>query len=249
MKLILTSDTHYGIDGKTHAAHEKFWRRMAKTIEKENVRALIWAGDLASTRQRNLARTIQHAREHVKIPILLVRGNHDWWDGLDPHDDSAYRRQFSLLNQQHQVLFGKYDVVHLEDGPYVIDDVIFCGWDGWYGAPPQTNDARFMFNDVEGCPMHVFMSNRAWRKFDEVMLVDVEKYRAAVAVTHHNPYMEDLAYSDMCANLKFFEMIKEKFDVFCCGHSHKAKDRVEDECRVLNAGAEYNGPKFVLFEV
>lgn len=249
MKLILTSDTHYGMDGKTHGKHDRFWRNVAKTIEAEDVKALIWAGDLASNKQRNLTRTIEHAREHVKVPILLVRGNHDFWDALDPYDDSAYRRHYAILDQQHKILFGKHGVVHLEDGPFVIDDVIFCGWDGWYGGTPNTNDARNMFNDVEGCPMHVFMSNRAWRKFDEVMAVDVEKYRAAVAVSHFNPYCTDRKWADMCANEKFYDMVKEKFDVFCCGHNHQGKDRVEDGCRVLNSGSDYNDPKFILFEV
>ena len=250
MNLILTSDTHYGMDGKTHSKHDKFWRKVAKSIVDNDVKCLVWAGDLSANKQRQLRRTIQHMREHVKIPVVLVRGNHDFWDAWDPRDEGSGNRAWHLLEADHRQLFGEFNISHLEDGPVVIDDVIICGWDGWYGmSNPPTNDERFMFRDYRGAPMHVFLSNRAWKKFDEVLATDVDKYRAAVAVTHFNPYVTDWKWADMCANLKFYDLIKEKFDVFCCGHNHQFKDRVEDGCRVLNSGSDYNNPKFLLFEV
>lgn len=243
MKVLLTSDTHYGMDGKTHGKHDRFWRDVKKTIKAEDVKALVWAGDLSATKQSQLTRTVQHAREHVDIPILLVRGNHDFWD-------YPFNRSFGELQNDHRILFEKYNVYHLEWGPTTVEDVVFCGWDGWYGmSNPPTNDSNFMFRDAEGCPMHVFMSNRAWKQFEDVMSVPVEQYRAAVAVTHFNPYCVDRKWEDMCANLKFYDIVKEKFDVFCCGHNHQRKDRVEDGCRVLNSGSDYNSPKFLTFEV
>lgn len=251
MNLILTSDTHYGMDGKSHSKHERFWRKVRDSIEKNDVKALIWAGDIACTTQRQVRRSIEQMRDHIKIPVAFVRGNHDWWDDLDRKDKHAgERRPYAVLSREHLELFGKHRISHLEDGPLVIEDVVICGWDGWYGnSNPPSNDADRIFRDVEGCPAHVFMSNRAWRKFDEVMSTDIDKYRAAVAVTHFAPYVTDRKWEMMCANLKFYDMIKEKFDVFCCGHNHQAKDRVEDGCRVLNSGSDYNKPQFKLFEV
>lgn len=250
MKFILTSDTHYGMDGKTHSKHEKFWRNIKKEIEANDVKALIWAGDLSANKQRQFSRSIEQARHHIKIPILLVRGNHDFWDAVDAIDKNAYKRSFGLLQNLHAEIFKKYDISHLENGPVVIKDVIIAGWDGWYGiSNPPTNDDVNMFNDHEGCPMHVFMSNRAWKKFEEVLNLDVSNYRKSIAVTHFNPYVTDRKWADMCANNKFYDLIKEKYDVFCCGHNHQFKDRIEDGCRVLNSGSDYNNPKYIVFEV
>lgn len=248
MNLILSSDTHYGMDGKTHAKHEAYWNDVSKTIQKHQVKAFIWAGDLAANKQRNLVRSLEHARQHIDIPILLVRGNHDFWDTPDKYQQSS-RRSFQVLDALHKEAFAKYNIVHLEQGPHVIDDVIFCGWDGWYSVPPNTNDAKNMFRDVNGSPMHVFMSHRASKKFEEVLSIDTDKYRTAVAVTHFNPYCTETKWIDMCANPKFYDMVKEKFDVFCCGHNHQFKYRLEDGCLVLNSGSMYNDPKFILFEI
>lgn len=250
MKLILTSDTHYGLDGKTHSKHHKFWNRVAETIETEDVKVLIWAGDLTCNTQHQLRRTIEQMREHVKIPVALVRGNHDWWDVATRKEKHSGGRHFAMLDAMHRDLFRKNGIYHLEDGPLIVEDVAILGWDGWYGnSAPPSNDERFMFKDVQGCPMHVFMSNRAWKKFDEVLEADLEKYRAAIAVTHFNPYITSVKWQMMCANLKFLDMIKDKFDVFCCGHNHQYRDDIEDGCRILNCGSDYNKPQFKLFEV
>jgi predicted phosphodiesterase len=249
VKAILTSDTHYGMDGKTHAKHDRFWRKVQDEIVSNDVKVLLWAGDLACNKQSQLARTIRHAREYVSIPILLVRGNHDFWDAPSNKDEFSGRRSFQLLDAFHRDLFAQHGIHHLENNPKVIDDVLFCGWDGWYATPPLTNDADNMFRDVNGSPMHAFMSNRAWKAFEAVMDLDVEPYRAAVAVTHFNPYVVDRKWEAMCANLRFYDMVKEKFDVFCCGHNHQKKDRIEDGCKVLNSGSQYNNPQFLTFEV
>jgi len=250
MKVLLTSDTHYGLNGKTHSKHSKFWKKIQKEIETQDIKVLIWAGDVAVNKQRQFKRSIEQAREHVDIPILLVRGNHDFWDVLDRKDEQAGHRGFHRLEYLHQHLFKKYDIHHLERGPKVIDNVLFCGWDGWYGdADPPTNDAYNMFQDVQGCPMHVFMSNRAWQQFDEILAIDLTPYRASVAVTHHNPYVNDKKWEKCCANPKFYDIVKERFDYFCCGHNHQRKDNVEDSCRVLNSGSDYNDPKYLIFEV
>lgn len=248
MKLILASDTHYGLDGKTHGKHDRFWKKVAKCIAENDVKAFLWAGDLACNTQHQLKRSIEQARKHIKIPIALVRGNHDWWD-CPSKQDKHFGRQFHELQVMHRQLFGANDIYHLEDSPMVVEDVIICGWDGWYGVSnPPTKDERFMFRDVQGCPMHVFMSNRAWKKFDEVLETDVSKYRAAIAMTHHNLYTEP-GHENLCANLKFLDMIKAKFDVVCCGHNHQRRDDVEDGLRILNSGSDYNRPEFLLFEV
>lgn len=251
MKLALTSDTHYGI-GNANAKHLRFWNNLASEIEQQDVRALIWAGDIAIDRQRQFLRSMEMARSVLpkELPILLVRGNHDFWDNIDKKDKEANRRSFAMLDRMHQEWFEKLDIHHLEKEPFVLDDVIILGWDGWYGnTNPPTNDERFMFRDIEGCPMHTYMSNRAWNNFEKVLEYPVEGFRKSVAVTHFNPYAGERHNLESCANPKFYDLIKQKVDVFCCGHNHQHKDRIEDGCRVLNCGSDYGQPRYLIFEV
>ena len=45
IRCLLTSDTHFGIDHKTNNKHLKFWKKVAKAINDEDVKVLIWIGD------------------------------------------------------------------------------------------------------------------------------------------------------------------------------------------------------------
>lgn len=249
MKALLTSDTHYGFGHSTTEILYRFWKKVAKTIEKENIDVVIWAGDIATSKQSEFKKAIAQARNIIgpQIPIAFVRGNHDLWDR------GRVIRTFAQLEEEHNEIFSRYDIHHLEQGSMTIDNVGIFGWDGWYGtANPPSNDAYNMFKQVEGVPTHTFLSHRAWIKFEKV-LEDVDllrpHHRAAVAVTHFNPYTIDTRWENMCANLKFYDLIKAKFDVFCCGHNHQFKNRLEGTCRVVNAGSDYMVPKFLVFEV
>lgn len=260
MKCLLTSDIHYGYDSKSHSKQRKFWTRVSKEVVAQDIKVIVIAGDIAVNRQRHIECTFRLAREFVpNVTIACVLGNHDWWDTNDPKDKDAGRRSFARLSELHEELFKRYDIHYLQNKPLVVTDndksFMFCGWDGWYAnVHPMTNDDENIFMDVEGAPMHHFMSSRAWKTFDALLtqLEDPEvqkKYDAIVAVTHHNPYCDSEPYRHMIANERFLEEIKPRVDVFCCGHSHQRRDEVVDGCRILNAGSEYNQPQHIVFEV
>lgn len=266
VKLMLTSDTHYGMDGKTHAKHLKFWKRVAKAIKEENVQALLWAGDIASFRQRHFRNSIEMARKYVSIPILLIRGNHDLWCGKDPKERGV---EFSSLEEvftKHKQWMTQNFIHHLEDSPYVIDDVVICGFDGWYATSnPDTNDKYWMPKNVQGQPfVNQYLATKAWKDFQNCLDVDTSPFRKSVLVTHHNPYgfsplgkcrtVDELLkvgveYTGHGANLKFLPEIREKFDVLCCGHTHGFKDDTREGIQIYNSGSDYNNPKFLVFEV
>lgn len=255
MKIALTSDLHYGFNHKTRHLHKRFWAKVAGEIAAQNIEVLILAGDIASSKVLELQECLKLMREYVKIPVLVVRGNHDWWDALDAKDPESDTRNIPRINELHKRWFKNYDVRHLEDGPFVLDGVQFVGWDGWYADPHvQTNDARNMPALYEGLPTGLYMVNRAWKEFTRVLgEVDSVSNRAVVAVTHHNPYVTDPAYAAYAANEKFYEEILQYADVFCCGHNHQFRNDVVPVgrrlVRVANAGSDYNNPKFLVFEV
>lgn len=155
----------------------------------------------------------------------------------------------------HKEWFKEHNVHHLEEGPHVVDDVIVCGFDGWYNrADPPTNDSDRMIGNIEGCPAMVYHSSRAYKELCRVLDTDTDSYRKSICVSHFPPFggdrkgltERDMSYS---ANPRYLEPITEKFDVFCVGHSHMHVDRIENGCRLLNAGSDYNSPRFVIFDV
>lgn len=262
MKLLLTSDTHYGMDGKTHNKHMKFWKKVSKVIQEQDIKALIWAGDVASFRQRHLYRSLEQAREFVDIPILLVRGNHDFWNGVDKKYPEMNPFTMDEIFIQHQEWFKKFNIHHLENGPYIIDDVVICGFDGWYAqVDPGTNDKKWMPMTIQGEAItSQYMVSKAWKDFDECLKIDTSKYRKSIIVTHHNPYPINGGSVKTCiemglnnyghsGNFKFLLEMKEKFDILCCGHSHQYRNDDEEGIQIYNCGSDYNKPKYLIFEV
>jgi len=252
IKLALTSDTHYGHSKNTHRIHEKFLEALAADIKTNDVKALIHAGDWTSYKQDQFKRTLAMFRKYIpaNIPIVAVRGNHDLWQGGN-RKKFGYIHHHGQMMQQHEEWFKANNIHHLEAGPMQLGDVIIYGFDGWYRvAEPTTNDEIYMgWNDVEGCPIMPYLSNRAHKKLDEILAQDLSGYRASVLVTHHPSFTDDPGYEDLCANLKFFDPIVEKFDAYAVGHSHQFINQRFGKCLVLNSGSDYDKPKHLIFEV
>lgn len=252
MKFALSSDIHYGFSGKMESKLRRELRKLRKNIKEQDIKALILAGDIASSRQRQFKRCLELIREYIDIDIVLVRGNHDFWDGEDPKSKEDFRSLEKLM-EWHKLVFKYNNIHHLEDNPLVIDDVLICGFDGWYASTnPNTNDINYIPKIVEGVPMAMpWLSRKAWRDFDKCLALDTKKYRKSIIVTHHNltPFGHWSGQDDMGGNFKFLDEIKEKFDVLCYGHTHVFNDTIEDGTRILNSGSDYGSPKFLIFEV
>ena len=264
MKIILTSDLHYGCAPNNANKLNKFFQKLANTVKEEKVDLVILAGDLASTRQRQFKKCLELANTLLPCNIAVVRGNHDLWDGEDRKDDRANCRTYAEMDNEQKAFMKTLGIHHLEEGPMEFDDVLICGFDGWYGnANPPTNDKYWMPQTHEGCPIMTYLSNRAWKYFDKCLELDTSKYRKSVIVTHFNPYIFGKGYRGyvpdpeidflMSANPKFLDEIRGKFDVLCCGHTHAFKDDIDESgdkpLRILNSGSDNNQPKYLLFEV
>ena len=252
MKILLTSDIHYGFSGKSHSKIEKFFKKVKLEIEKSNIEVVILAGDIASHKQIHLKRCLELAVKYIKCPIFIVRGNHDFWLG------SSENFTYGELEKQHKDLFEQLKIHHLDECPIVINNVIFLGWDGWYGQPnPGSIDSvKIPKYSPEG-PLMEFLTKKALKDFDKCLDVDISGHRKSVIVSHFNPYVYNgpfKARDDMSANFGIFEVLKERFDYFCCGHTHaymneKFTSENGSELTVLNCGSDYDNPKFLTFEV
>lgn len=253
MKIALVSDLHYGMDGKTHNKLLKFAKRLQEAILKEDVKVLIVAGDSASTRQRHVKRLFELLREHISIPILAVRGNHDFWCGSDRQDSNIYVSLQDVYNFHRQV-FSDNDIHHLDE-PFEIEDVLICGFDGWYSSTnPPSNDAYWMPKQSgQGSDTMTYLTHKAWKDLQKCLDLDTSKYRKKVIVTHHNVhvcyYHGAPGMPEMSGPYCFYDEIKEKFDVLCYGHTHQRDEADDNGFRRYNAGADYNKPNYIIFEV
>jgi len=243
MRILLTSDTHYGMDHNTDKIHRK-WLLKAKD---ENPDIVIHAGDWISSKQKQFKRTIEIFRETFPVvPILTVRGNHDFWDG-DEEFGSIHE-----IFKQHEEWFREFNIHHLSK-PFEKDGVAFFGFDGWYhNLNPETNDLAWMPNHVDGIPVHQYLSKLAHKDLGNLIGLDfiengwIEKI--SVCVTHFPPFEHLFGRNPYGANPQYMQFLIDKFDFLCVGHSHKKEDFVKGMCRVLNSGSDYNKPAYLLFE-
>lgn len=258
INFLLTSDTHYGYSKNTHKLHERFLLQLQKEITFHDVKCLIHSGDWACNKQDQFERTMIMFRKYIDIPIVAVRGNHELWDyrkdKFDPMKGEMVRGRkmsWEVMDEKHKQWFKENNIHHLESGgPMVIDDVIICGFDGWYyhmNAP--TNDGDMIVSHVGGATSMMYHSKRAYEALDKVLQVDTDPYRKAICVTHHTLWVDNPHYASMTGNPSFLPHIKEKFDVLTTGHSHQYRNDTEDETLILNCGSGYDKPKYIVFGV
>ncbi len=260
MKLLLTSDTHYGFSHNTHKIHEKFFQQLNQEIVHNDIKAVIHSGDWSSNKQDQFQRTLAMFRNRLgpDIPIVAVRGNHELWDYRKDkfdHNTGMMKPQgkisWETMDRLHQEWFQKENIHHLESqGKFVIDDVVIMGFDGWYyhvNAP--TNDGGMIISHVGGDTSMTYHSHRAYKALNRVLAEDTSQYRKAICVTHHTLWVDDQRYAAYIGNPSFLPHIKEKFDVLCTGHSHRYRNDIEDETLILNCGSGYDKPKYIVFEV
>lgn len=253
VKLAKTSDVHAGHTQKTVLIHERFFAEMAEEWAKaDGIDALILAGDLISHKQKSmktLFRTIRNVMPHV--PVVACLGNHDYWDEGKYYGGSKCRKYtYQELDEMHKEAFGEFNIHRVSATPLVIKDVAIVGFDGWYAQHnPNTNDKYWMAYQWDGLDPFAFMIKKAAMEFDTLMGMDLTPYRATVGITHFPPFTDHVRYIPYCASMNLMPFMTEKWDVLCVGHSHKACDFVENDCRVINSGSDYDHPRYVVFDV
>lgn len=243
MRLVLTSDTHFGHDGKTQSKHSKFLKSLAE--EKPDV--LVHAGDWTSSKQGQFFRTLEMFRESLDCPIVAVRGNHDFWQNQD---------RFHLLQEtesvfeHHDIWFKRFNIHHVSYGPLILDGWTIAGFDGWYGNnSPPTNDSKFMPPYTQSMTTMEWFSRKAFRDLSDLLdSLDTVKSKK-ICVTHFPPFTNDQRYIHFCANPNYLEVLCERFELLLVGHSHIECDWVFRDTRIVNSGSDYNKPKYKVLEL
>lgn len=248
MKVAITTDTHYGFMGdRTRKRHKLFLEKLQKAMADEDVKILIHTGDWITHRHEQLEKTFAQFRDYISCPILTVFGNHDFWNEKRKNKMISWE---NLLRSQAESL-AKYNITHVGVNPVVIEGYLFAGFNGWYKSHnPPSNDLNCMPHSIEGKPTHAYLSDKAYSDLNQLIYsLDNFKYQKAVCLTHFPPFVDNEHYAEMCANPRYLEVIKEHFQVLVVGHSHQTQDFMDESLRILNAGAEYNEPRFIIVDI
>ena len=245
MKLVKTSDLHAGFSNETLQKHQRFFSKVA--TEKPDV--LVLAGDNASHRQKSLRTLFRTVRDsNPTVPVVCCWGNHDFWE--TPKSRSAMP-SYEQLVAGRQAACDEYNILHVDKGPYIIDNVAIVGFDGWYWhLDPPTNDKLRMPKEAgSGEPLFSFLTSKAHTDLERILLTDLSAFRKRVCITHFPPFVDNIAYQNHTANRNYFDFLSAQFDVVLVGHSHKQADFVATGCRWVNAGSDYDAPKYVVLDL
>lgn len=248
MKIAITTDTHYGYNGdKTRKNHEKFLISLAEAMALHDCKLLCHTGDWATHKHSQLAKTFEQFRQYIKQPILTVFGNHDYWNVIDRYKPLKWE---DLVKSQNELLL-KFDITHVGENPVVIDNILFAGYNGWYAnLNPPSNDLNFMPKWIEGIPTHEFLNKKSHNDLNKLLYsLDKFQYEKAVCLTHFPPFIDNPAYADFTGNPSHLPFLKESFNVLIVGHSHRTHDYVDEGLRIINSGAEYHFPRFIIVEI
>jgi predicted phosphodiesterase len=242
VKIVLTSDTHYGFNEKTQHKHLRFLEK----IRSEKPDVVVHAGDWASNTQNQFRRTLEMFREKLDCPIVCVRGNHDFWQTQGKDDPFL---DVSSMMAKHAEWFDELNIHHVSRGPLSFDGWTFYGFDGWYGLnEPKTNDHKFLPLVTEGLPTMEWFSRKAFTDLRNLIDEDLGEGKR-ICVTHFPSFTEDQRYAEFCANLNYLEVLSENFDMILCGHSHRACDFHFRRARILNSGSDYNQPAYKVIDI
>jgi len=244
MKFALTSDLHRGYDKHTGPILDNFF----KDLSRQEFDILLVAGDLGTSKPEHLKECLRSLRENFPDKtILAVLGNHDWWDR------HWGRTSFHTALKRRKNWFKRFDIHYLENGPYIIKDVVIYGFDGWYGElDPETYDKDWLPVTIKNDTTHRFFQKRA----DESLRNILKHHHSGacdelkkIVMTHVPCFPGVKGDPRLNGNPGYAERLLGWPDVVCFGHTHRAIDIEVRGTRLINCGSHNNQPRYKIFEV
>lgn len=249
MKILLTSDTHWGI------TKPKTIRKLFEAAAKEDFDVLIHAGDYCGTDQadKNVRSTVRIMREFIPDkPIVSVLGNHDYW---------TKQRSMASFHKNYDNIIKTFqnNNVHFLDahGVYTHPDFPFInivGHSGWYAyLNPPTNDQNFLPHSVEGHTNGWMLRNATTELETNLKQLDqiYSEEHSVVFVSHFPVVNTGNDYKGQWEKFSWSERVKEMMQeqyscrYFLCGHAHQRHEGPER----YEAGSDYCLPKYQIITV
>lgn len=252
MKIAIMNDPHYAFNGEaSRKIHERFSSLLQSRIEANSVEVLIVAGDIATNKQEQIEAFFKLYRSKISIPILVVFGNHDYWDDKAWVGDRYRTRGIGELIELHKEMCAKYDIQYLGDRSVQIKDVLFCGYDGWYDdIDPGTNDLHHMQKWHESAPVHQYMNYRAHKEADRVLSEASDSNSLIkVLVSHFDCVPHKYLGSKHRGPERHLKAQSEVFNTIIYGHTHTQHEAKVGEAMVLSTGSDYNHPVSMIFDL
>jgi len=253
VKILATSDTHYGEDDEADHAT----RRLAEQVVGSDADIFALVGDVAGAGTREFRRCLE-AFQDFNGRKLVVPGNHDMWtDGPD-----SYRKY-----QRHLPEVAEDCGFHMLDrGPVVVADTAFIGNMGWYDysfrdRSLDLSTADYRSKSMEGVGTWMDKVHVNWELTDEEFTSMClrrlrrhyrrvhERAERVVVILHHVPF-EELLYEDTedlkwkycrayLGSRRFGEAIRKWDDVAAviCGHRHRRASFREDGLHAFVVGS------------
>lgn len=252
IKILQLNDTHKGFSSNTDSIHRNFFKK----IEKLDFDVLVHCGDMSSVKQKSVKASFQQLRKAAKDkPVLVVRGNHDYWQE-NSKSASVKRKCFYEVLEDHQSWAREFGIQLLDEGEYYETEGVFIGgFTTWYKDSPigTTNDFRWMdrltskMDDVNS----LLQTKEIFTLTNLVYQLEARIGKPRVVVSHMPCFGTD---RDQRYTTNFSNQIALKWncEYYLCGHSHKeynGENMFGGGVSVYQTGSDYNKPKFKIIEV
>lgn len=255
MKIALTTDLHYGYSMNTYITLSNYFKKNLLQLKESEL--MVISGDLIASKQESFPQLFKLLRHyyHYDKEILIVRGNHDYWDYENKHNYDAYKYMQDNFRKECDL----FEITYLPDSPWYTKNFVFYGFDGYYAQiPPKTNDVRNMPLQAHDEDIHIHLNRKAHNHL-QAILRDVDGFKnkhpdkKLVCVTHYNLKAEP-AWEFMSGHRSYLDAITGAgFKYLFWGHNHKKENFKYtyngNTINVINAGGDYDKPSLMFIDL
>lgn len=253
MKIALTTDIHYGYSMNTYIILSNYLKQ--NLIQLKECELMVISGDLIASKQSSFTQLFKLLRHYYDKEILIVRGNHDFWD----YENKSYYDTYRLMQINFRKECDLHNIIYLPDSPWYTKKFVFYGFDGYYSQiPPKTNDGHHMPLQAHDEDIHVHLNRKAHNHL-QAILRDVDGFKdkhpdkKLVCVTHFN-LMAEPRWEFMSGNRAYLDVLTDAgFKYLFWGHNHQKEKfkytHNDNTIQIVNAGGDYDKPSILFLDL